>query len=89
VARTCFKSIAKTELAAIETAGRILIELNVIVAVTADALLFETIMLVTTVVVAAGTVYRVVLEVAAAVLASTLLVVAINYYLLIYHYSTF
>ena len=52
-----------------------------IVAVDADAAVFDITMFVTTAVVEDGTVYKVVLDVVAAVRASTLVVVAISYYL--------
>jgi hypothetical protein len=72
--------MVNTELATIETVGRIFIPSIAIVAVEFDAAVLLTTILVTTVVVLEfGTVYRVVLEVAAAVLARTLEVTAISY----------
>jgi hypothetical protein len=72
--------MVNTELAPIETVGRIFIPSITIVAVEFDAAVLLTTILVTTVVVLEfGTVYRVVLEVAAAVLARTLEVTAISY----------
>jgi hypothetical protein len=81
VARTCFKSNAAVELAAIAASLNRSTESTVIVNVAAVAAELVTTMLLITVVVDAGTVYSVVLDVAAAVLARAFVNVAISYYL--------